>query len=101
LGPNADALINGMVNWARGLVSKGVWSSEDFEEFKMMGGTARGLKALSKVREAYEGRIPTQVQPTEGQLTDLELQAMVGDPKYDTDPSYRAKVERLFHQRYG
>lgn len=101
LGPNADAVINGMVNWARGLVSKGVWSSEDFEEFKLMGGTARGLKALSKVREAYEGRIPTQVQPTEGQPTDLELQAMVGDPKYDTDPSYRAKVERLFEQRYG
>jgi hypothetical protein len=101
LGPNADAVINGMVNWARGLVNKGVWSADDFEEFKLMGGTARGLKALSKVREAYEGRIPTDTQPTEGQPTDLELQAMVGDSRWETDPAYRAKVERLFNQRYG
>ena len=101
LGPNADAVINGMVNWARGLVNKGVWSAEDFDEFKIMGGTARGIKALSKIREAYEGRIPTESQPIEGQMSDLELQAMVGDPKYETDPSYRQKVERLFQKRYG
>ena len=101
LGPNADAVINGMVNWARGLVSKGVWSADDFEEFKIMGGTARGIKALSKIREAYEGRIPTESQPIEGQMSDLELQAMVGDPKYETDPAYRQKVERLFQKRYG
>ena len=101
LGQNADAVINGMVNWARGLVNKGVWSSEDFEEFKIMGGTARGIKALSKIREAYEGRIPTESMPIEGQPTDLELQSMVGDPKYETDPSYRQKVERLFQKRYG
>jgi len=101
LGPNADAVINGMVNWARGLVNKGVWSAEDFEEFKIMGGTARGIKALSKIREAYEGRIPTESMPTEGQPTDLELQAMVGDPRWETDPSYRQKVERMFEKRYG
>ena len=101
LGPNADAVINGMVNWARGLVNKGVWSAEDFEEFKIMGGTARGIKALSKIREAYEGRIPTESMPTEGQPTDLELQAMVGDPRWETDPSYRQKVERMFQKRYG
>ena len=101
LGPNADAVINGMVNWARGLVNKGVWSAEDFDEFKIMGGTARGIKALSKIREAYEGRIPVDSQPMEGQMSDLELQAMVGDPKYETDPSYRQKVERLFQKRYG
>lgn len=101
LGPNADAKINGMVSWARGLVNKGVWSGEDFEEFKIMGGTARGLSALMKVREAFEGRIPIESAPIEGAPTDAELQAMVGDPKYESDPAYRQKVERLFNQRYG
>jgi len=101
LGPNADAQINGMVSWARGLVNKGVWSNEDFEEFKIMGGTARGLKALQKIRSAYEGNIPVESSPMEGMPTDLELQQMVGDPKYTSDPAYRAKVERLFNQRYG
>lgn len=101
LGPNADAVINGMVNWARGLVNKGVWNGDDFEEFKVMGGTAKGLKALMKVRESYEGRIPIESAPIEGQPTDLELQQMVGDPKYQSDPAYRQKVERLFAQRYN
>lgn len=101
LGPNADAIVNGMVNWARGLVNKGIWGAEDFEEFKVMGGTARGLRALMKVRESYEGRIPIESAPIEGMPTDQELQQMVGDPKYQTDPAYRAKVERLFAQRYN
>jgi hypothetical protein len=101
LGPNGTAVINGMVNWARGLVNKGVWGPEDFEEFKVMGGTAKGLKALMKVREAYEGRIPVESAPIEGSMSDEELQSMVGDPKYLTDAAYRKKVERLFAQRYN
>lgn len=100
LGPNGPAMVNGMVNWARGLVSKGVWGAEDFEQFKVMGGTAKGLKALMKVREAYEGRIPVESAPIEGAMSDDELQSMVGDPKYLTDSAYRKKVERLFAQRY-
>jgi hypothetical protein len=101
LGPNANAIKNGMVNWARGLVNKGVWGPEDFEEFKVMGGTARGLKALMKVRESYEGRIPVESAPIDGAPTDQELQQMVGDPRYQTDVGYRQKVEKLFNQRYN
>ena len=101
LGPNADAVINGMVNWARGLVNKGVWGSEDFEEFKIMGGTAKGIKAMMKLRESYEGRVPIESVPTEGMPTDQELQSMVGDKRYNTDASYRQKVEKLFAARYN
>jgi hypothetical protein len=102
LGPNADAVINGMVNWARGLVNKGIWSSEDFDEFKVMGGTAKGLKALMKLRETYEGsKIPVESVPIEGMPTDQELQQMVGDARYQTDAAYRQKVEKLFNARYN
>lgn len=96
LGPNANAVVNGMVDWARGLVNKGVWSKDDFDEFKIMGGTARGLTALMKIREAYEGRVPTESMPLEGAPSKDELYAMVGDPKYQSDPAYRQKVERMF-----
>ncbi|NBT75685.1 MAG: hypothetical protein EBT15_06915 [Betaproteobacteria bacterium] len=101
LGPNANAVINGMVDWARGLVSKGIWGKDDFEEFKIMGGTARGLTALMKVREAYEGRIPLQSTPLEGMPSREELDQMVADPRYKTDAAYRKKVERLFEQAYA
>jgi hypothetical protein len=98
LGPNGRAMVDGMVDWARGLVNKGVWSAEDFDEFKIMGGTARGLNALVKIREAYEGRVPIQSAPIEGAPTQEELYQMVADPKYKTDPAYRQKVEKLFNQ---
>ena len=102
LGPNADAIINGMTDWARGLVRKGVWGKDDFEEFKVFGGTAKGILALSKLREAYEGtRIPKESVPVEGAPSKEELYAMVGDPKYQSDPAYRAKVEKLFMANFG
>ena len=102
LGPNADAIINGMTDWARGLVRKGIWGKDDFEEFKVMGGTAKGILALSKLRETYEGtRIPKESVPIEGAPSKDELYAMVGDPKYQTDPAYRAKVEKLYLQNFG
>jgi hypothetical protein len=101
LGPNADATIKGMVTWATGLVQKGVWGQDDFEEFKVMGGTANGIKALMKLRSAYEGRIPTESAPPDGAPSKEELYAMVGDPKYKTDPGYRAKVERMFQASFG
>jgi len=101
LGPNGNAVVNGMVDWARGLVNKGVWAKEDFDEFKIMGGTARGLQALLKIREAYEGRVPIESMPQDGAPSKDELYQMVNDPKYKTDAAYRQKVERLFQQVIG
>jgi hypothetical protein len=96
LGPNGNAIVDGMVNWARGLVNKGVWGKDDFEEFRIMGGTANGLKALMKVREAYEGRVPIESVPIEGAPSKEELYQMVADPKYQTDAAYRQRVEKMF-----
>ena len=100
LGPNGKAMVDGMVNWARGLVNKGVWSPDDFEEFKIMGGTARGIKALMKVRESYEGRIPIESAPLPGSSSKDELYQMVQDPKYKTDAAYRQKVEKMFQATF-
>lgn len=101
LGPNADSIIRGMTQWASGLVQKGVWGADDFEEFKYMGGTAKGMKALMKLRESFEGRIPTQSAPVDGAPSKDELYGMVADPKYKSDPAYRQKVERMFAQTFG
>lgn len=101
LGPKADAIIGGMVQWAQKLVSSGVWSSEDFDEFKVWGGTAQGIRALMKLRESYEGRIPLPEPGGDIGVSDEELHAMVGDPKYLSDPQYRMKVESMFQKRYG
>jgi hypothetical protein len=104
LGPNADAIIGNMTAWARGMVQKGIWSADDFEEYKVWGGTAQGMKALMKLRETYEGRVPVDtIKNTggEGSVSKEDLEQMVADPKYKSDPAYRAKVERLFEKMYS
>ena len=101
LGPNADAIITNMATWGKGLVSKGIWSKEDFDEFKVWGGTAGGIKALMKLRETYEGRVPVQSAPVEVGMSDEELHQMVADPQYKSNPAFRSKVEKLFEKRYA
>lgn len=102
LGKNADAVIKSMTDWASSLVRKGIWSEDDFEEFKIMGGTAQGLRALQKVRNYYGDKtIPVDIAPVAGAPSKDELMAMVGSPQYQTDPAYRMKVEKLFEQAYG
>ena len=66
-----------------------------------MGGTARGLNALTKLRETYEGRVPVESVQMEGAPSKDELYEMVGRPEYKTDPAYRRKVEKLFQQTFG
>ena len=65
-----------------------------------MGGTAHGLSIFEKLRSAYEGRIPVETTPVDGTPSEAELDQLVADPRYRTDPSYRQKVERAFSQRY-
>lgn len=102
LGNNADAVIKSMTDWASGLVRKGVWGEDDFEEFKIMGGTAQGLRALQKIRSYYgDQAIPVDVGQPEGAPSKDELQSMVAKPEYQSDPAYRAKVEKMFEQVYG
>jgi hypothetical protein len=63
-----------MTDWASGLVRKGVWSADDFEEFRIMGGTAQGMKALQKVRNYYGDKtIPVDVGPAAGAPSKDEL----------------------------
>ena len=104
LGPNADAIIGNMTAWARGMVQKGIWSADDFEEYKVWGGTAQGMKALMKLRETYEGRVPVDTIKNnngEGAVSKEDLDAMVANPEYKTNPAYRAKVEKLFEKMYS
>jgi hypothetical protein len=57
---------------------------------------------LQKVRNYYGDKtIPVDVGPAAGAPSKDELMSMVGKPEYQSDPAYRAKVEKLFEQAYG
>lgn len=103
LGPNAKAIISNMAAWGRGMVNKGIWSDDEFKEFTKWGDTAKGIKALSKLRETYEGRVPLETLKTEpeGSMSRDDLDSMVADPRYMKDPAFRAKVERLVEKMHN
>jgi hypothetical protein len=103
LGPNADKIIGEMAAWGQNMVKRGIWSSEEFDEFKIMGGTAKGLNALMKVREYYGDmqRIPVDVAAVSDRPSKDDLNAMIADPRYATDASYRSRVEKAFEAAYG
>jgi Spy/CpxP family protein refolding chaperone len=54
-----------------------------------------------KLRETYEGRVPVQAPPSQDSHSREELEAMVANPEYKTNPAYRAKVEKMFEQAFG
>jgi len=104
LGPNAEKIIDEQVDWARSLVKAKYWGEDDFEEFKVFAGTAGGVKALMQMRRYYGDTttIPTDINPTEEALPSKdECYQMVNDPKYQSDPAYRAKVEKTFAKVFG
>ncbi len=101
LGPNAPQIIKGIKEWGQGLVAKGVWSDQDFEEFKVFAATANGINALNKVRKFYgEKTIPTAPIDVDGPASNDELYELVADPKYKTDPVFRRKVEEQFARAF-
>ena len=103
LGDNADAVANAVLGWGEGLVKRGTWSKDEFEEIIIMGSTGTGLKALNKLRELTgETAIPVP-PPGEGgdAPSEEELYAMVNDPKYASDAAYRKKVDAAFQKHYG
>ena len=101
LGPNAPQIINGIRQWGQGLVSKGVWSQDDFEEFKVFAATASGINALNKIRRYYgEQQIPTATVEMDGMPSRDELYEMVSDHKYKSDPNFRRQVEQHFAKAF-
>lgn len=102
LGVNAQEIIQSNINWSKKLVADGVFTNDDYRELEVLGGTAEGQRVMQKIRGLINGKLDIPTVAIEGDMPDkTELQAMVADPKYATDPVYRKKVEKAFEQAYG
>jgi len=98
LGENANEIINSNINWGRSLVSKGVFTDQDYSELEVLGGTAGGQRLMQKLRQLQgEKEIPV-VAIAGGQMDKEELFARVADPRYQSDPGFRRKTEQMFEE---
>ena len=71
-----------------------IYPLDDFEEFKIMGGTAQGIRILNIFRGMTgEKEIPTMNMQVDG-LDKDEVLSRVADPKYATDEVFRKQVEK-------
>ena len=92
----------GILQWGRALQAQGLLSEGEYDEFKIMGGTADGIRVLNKLRSLTgEKPIPLDPTPRDGDASDAELYARMDDPRYQSDPAFREETEKLFKKRFG
>jgi hypothetical protein len=102
LGPNADAVIKNQFDFLGQLYKAGHINDAMLNESQILMETSAGVKLLQAIRSYYgEAPIPTNITAQDGMPTKEELSAMLNDPKYDTDPDHKAKVDALYAKRYG
>ena len=102
LGANADAIIKNQFDFLGQLYKAGHINDAMLNESQILMETSAGVKLLQAIRSYYgEAPIPTNITAQDGMPTKEELSAMLNDPKYDTDPDHKAKVDALYAKRYG
>ena len=102
LGPKADQRIEAMSNWIQGLERKNVLNNAQAKEAaEIMAGSARGIEVFEKLQKYYgESSAPIDVH-TADQDSQEELDAMVANPEFKTNPAFRKQVEKKFEKKYG
>jgi hypothetical protein len=103
LGENADQILSNINAFGRALYKQGVLSKDDLETFSNIGVTAENVRVLDKLRVAagYISDIPVDVQPVSGLPSKEEIDKIVADPNYWSDPVLQKKVSNYFAQVYG
>lgn len=106
LGANADAIIKSNVDWADGLVRKGVISDSERAELNIWGGSAVGQRLMQKMRELQGdmSKIPiADVGDSAVSENDFKagMASKMADPRYGNDPQFTRQVEQEFERRYG
>lgn len=106
LGPDADNIIRSNIQWADGLVRKGILTESEREELDVMGGTPEAQRILVKLRtmQGDMAPIPTVSSP-EGAESEIEfkekMSKAMSDPRYGVDANYTRGVEQEYVKRYN
>ena len=101
----AGAVIEGVGGWLKGLQSQGILNEEEFEDAKLMAGTALGVRVMAKLRD-LTGEKPIPLHSVSGSAkSKVELDSMLADPRYFEDgpkgEAFRREVDAEFEKFYG
>lgn len=105
LGKNVDLILENQNQFFQQLFKTGVIGEAELKEAGILSETAAGVKLIQALRAHLGGEksIPVDGPATEpeGMPSKEELGRMQADPKYGTDATYTAKVDKLYEQKYG
>lgn len=102
IGVNAKAEISQLSEWASQRLDK-----NEMEVFKGMVTTAESFKVLQKLRRAATSQPEvsvdrkTAVNNGMAQISERQLNEMIADPRFSTDPLYRKEVEAHAQRIWG
>lgn len=89
------------LNWLDGAHRKEILDDKEFEEAKIMAGTANGVRVMMKLRGMTgAAEIPTNFESQSDKMSRAELQARQMDPRQDNDPAFQKETERLYAEKY-
>lgn len=112
LGPNAQAIVDGLKGWIDHLKVSGSISEAEAEEAKIMGGTAEGARLMAKFRE-MSGEQPLDLRgtvvdgdPSQAEFYEMHRMGMDGkldsQPlKYGNDAVYTKKLDDIGARIFG
>ena len=101
MGPSGEQKAKEIAVWGNGLVQQKVFGQEHLDALGVASYTKEGLEALHALRTRMLGMtLPTQHQ-AHGGHTKAEVEAKMSDPRYFSDESYAADVQRLARQVFG
>ena len=101
LGPNAAGVIQGIKTWNQQLYYDGLLSESDFKVAQNMGMSADEIRVLNIYRTAAGNlTIPEVARQIDGQPSEQEINKILSDPAYETDPVLQKKVSDYFESKY-
>lgn len=97
----ADRIIVQVADFGTRMFEAGDWNEAEFQAWRGMNRTAAGVSLAAKMMKAAgEKPVPLHLEQ-DGVKSEAELQSAMNDPRYKTDPAYRASVQRDYRKRYG
>lgn len=97
----ADKVIKGVAGWGVRMFEAGDWNEAEFNAWRGLNRTAAGVSLAAKMMQmGGEKPVPLNLEQ-DGVKSEVELEGMMKDPRYKTDPAYRAQVQKEYSRRYG
>lgn len=91
--------------FAKNLQTRGEIDQDLYNELVSLAPTAAGVRLVEYFRKEMGAKGEIQLPPGDGQINVAEAKAqaksMRQDPRYETDPKFRAETDRLAMQSYG